>query len=255
MVLVLLKCRDCRLLGIVGALFAVVGTLSSLSSGPWVALAVFGAAALLVRRPALVRPILLVLLLGCLAGEVGSNRRIYYLIQYVGFVSGTGWYRARLLEVALRKLPEYWLLGYGFQDPGWGWEIAFQRGTDVTNHFILLAVRGGVAATASFVAMLVVVMLRLRRVFLQVPASLLGRASWYLGSMTVAVALGGMSVALMDVESLFVVMVGVATGPAFVVPVLTRRVAAVRGCAGEGLDSRRFGNRISPRAEGVSPGG
>ena len=220
MMLVLLGQRGTwRTVGLVAAGSAFAGALSSMSSGPFVTLAAFSGAAALIRAPRLVKPLVILVFLGCLVVELGSNRHVYHFVKYLGFNTETGWHRVRLIEVAIETLPEYWLLGYGFENPGWGRAFFNRRKTDVTNHYILLACRGGIGTTALFVGALGVALSRVRRVFKSSVTPGLRNASWYVGSMIVGLGVGMMSVGLLGAEGLFVMMLGVVGSVAFdVVP-------------------------------------
>jgi hypothetical protein len=64
---------------------------------------------------------------------------------------GDGYYRSRLIDVAIKHLPEYWLTGYG-GEPGWGREVSDKDYTDVTVHYVALAVMYGVFGLLAYLA-------------------------------------------------------------------------------------------------------
>jgi len=58
----------------------------------------------------------------------------------------TGWHRYQLMEAAVKEFRDWWLLGYGDMGPQWHtkyWAYTHATFTDVTNHYLLLGVRGG----------------------------------------------------------------------------------------------------------------
>ena len=224
---------------------AVVGTFSSMSSGPFMFIVVFCACALLILRPGLVKPVLIGCLLVCVAVEVASNRHFYHLIGYLALGSSAVWYRARLFEVAVGHLHEYWAFGYGFRDPGWGLLLDGRQYTDACNHYILLAVRHGILASAFFLGILTAVLVRLRRAYIKLRPDPMSDAAWYMASMFVALSLTLWSVGLMGVaQSFFYAMCGVVAGPLFE----SRRSAVVPGQAKK---MRRTPSQVQREGQGV----
>ena len=83
--------------------------------------------------------------------EVLSDRRFYYLIDYLNFSGGTSYYRNRLMEVAVTYLPEYWTFGYGSEHPHhWGAQVDGRIIVDIVNHYIFLAVKGGIVPAIGY---------------------------------------------------------------------------------------------------------
>jgi len=56
------------------------------------------------------------------------------------------------MDAAVKHLPEYWLAGYGFKDPGWGPEISGMDYTDVCVYYIYLVVMYGVFGLLAYLA-------------------------------------------------------------------------------------------------------
>lgn len=132
---------------------ALVGALSSLSSGPQIALAVLFICASFTLAPWAIRPALGGLVVLCAMVETLSHRHFYQLIDYLALSSETAWYRARLIEVAVSRLPEYWLAGVGDRWPHhWGALIDTRLHVDVVNHYIIVALYGGLPSLACYVA-------------------------------------------------------------------------------------------------------
>ncbi len=138
---------------IVAIALGVLGACSSLSSGPQLSLTIFVLVGLFYFRPEYIKPALYIALgMGILA-EILSDRRFYYLIDYLNFSGGTSYYRNRLIEVAVRHLPEYWIFGYGSEWPNhWGAQIDQRRVVDIVNHYVILAVYGGAIPAVCYLA-------------------------------------------------------------------------------------------------------
>lgn len=70
--------------------------------------------------------------------------------------SSTGFHRYLLTEAATKEFPNWWLLGYGDFGPQWHlkyWPWTHAHFTDVTNHYILEGVRGGLLTMLIFMAL------------------------------------------------------------------------------------------------------
>ena len=162
---------------------AVLGTVSSLSSTPLIAMLVGLALVAMAPYKRYIKPLALLILFGCVAVEIVSNRHFYYVLaEAVGFDSANSWYRARLIDGAVRFLPEYWVHGYGFGDWGWGMWMSNSPRMDVCNEYVLQVGRHGVFAFASFVYMLAAAFMCLRRAHRRA-ADPYGRAcTWAVGS-------------------------------------------------------------------------
>ncbi len=142
-----------RLLWLLSCAAAFAGTVSSLSSGPLTAVAVFLFASAFYYYPRLIKPLLLSLLLLILALETVSSRHFWHLMEYVNVFSGDYWYRGRLIEVALQQWSEYWLVGVGSDYPQhWGALIDGRQYVDLVNQYILAALNGGLLGLALFLS-------------------------------------------------------------------------------------------------------
>jgi len=173
----------------------IVGVLSTVSSGPYMALIVVLVCLSLEYAKSLVKPLIVFLVLGCLAVEMISNRHFYYVLADFTMDSDSGWYRARLIDVAIRRLPEYWLYGYGLGDPGWGPDINELPRTDIVNDFVCCAAQHGLIALAVYIGILACAMGGVARV--SAHASAWHRSCcWALGSSLVAILTASWSVSL-----------------------------------------------------------
>lgn len=133
-------------------LLGVLGALSSMSSGPWLACALMFALGLYRYRPDLIKPSLWMLLLASLVLELASNRHFYNLIDYLALDSHTAWYRTKLMEVAFSRLEEFWFLGVGANWPHhWGALLDGRQHIDVVNQFLIVALYGGLPAAYLYI--------------------------------------------------------------------------------------------------------
>ncbi len=134
-------------------LAALLAALSSMSSGPWVACFMLIGLYLFERREWLIKPALLFAAFLTLLLELASNRHFYHLIDYIAISSRNAWYRTRLLEVAVNNMHEFWLFGAGSSWPHhWAHLIDGRAHIDVVNHFLIVALYGGVLAFSMYVA-------------------------------------------------------------------------------------------------------
>ena len=131
----------------------VVGTLSSMSSGPWLGVIILIFFNLFEMRPGFIKPSLGFVLFLSLLVELASNRHFYNLIDYVALNPATAWYRTRLLEVAFDNLNEFWLVGVGSDMPHhWGAQLDGRVFIDVVNHFLMIGLYGGLPAMFMYIA-------------------------------------------------------------------------------------------------------
>ncbi len=129
------------------AFFAAAGAFSSMSSGPWIAMILLIICNAYIFNTKLIKPTLYMLFAMALFIEIASNRHFYNLIDYLALNSSTAWYRTRLIEVAASQWRDYWLFGLGNKSIAyWGALLDGRRHVDVVNHFIIVALNGGLAA-------------------------------------------------------------------------------------------------------------
>ncbi len=135
-------------------LIGIGGVAATVSSGPYLALiVVLGCLALEYVKP-LVKPLIVLFILGCAVIEVVSNRHFYHVLADFTMDPDSGWYRARLIDVAIEQLPHYWLSGYGLVDPGWGPMINALPHTDAVNDYVVHAMIYGLFGLFAYVAVL-----------------------------------------------------------------------------------------------------
>jgi hypothetical protein len=124
---------------------AAAGVFFCLSSGPWTAAFLLVLLLPFYKATWLIKPAIGATILLCILLELVTNRHFYHLICYIGLSNATAWYRVRLLEVAFKYLPEYWLFGYGGRSfEHWGLEIDGRFFIDCVNNYVLIAAMSGV---------------------------------------------------------------------------------------------------------------
>ena len=132
----------------------LLGALSSMSSGPWVMAIVAIFCLVMERHKHLVKPLFIFLIISCIIIGIASNRPFYHvLVSYANPLGGAGWHRAKLIDVAIEKFDEWWMIGYGSKDPGWGHYFGMGH-SDITNEFILKGVRYGILGVIALCAVL-----------------------------------------------------------------------------------------------------
>ena len=132
----------------------VVGGASSVSSTPFTGLLAALAGLAFERFERWGKQLFVLFILSCFFLEFYTDRPHFYyaFLSRLSIETSTGYYRGRLIDAAIKHLPEYWLAGYGFRDPGWGPEIEDADYTDVTVHYVALAVMYGVLGLLAYLA-------------------------------------------------------------------------------------------------------
>jgi hypothetical protein len=154
----------------VSAVVMLLGLLSSMSSGPQLALVGILATLVLYRARRYWKLFLVAIICCILLVEMLSNRRWYYVFaSYLCFSAETAYYRCKLIEHALGGgMSGHWLFGFGLlQDPGWwraldGSELV---GTDVTNHYLVILVEYGLLGFIPFMCVVYCACKSLRNTF------------------------------------------------------------------------------------------
>lgn len=132
---------------------AVIASMSSMSSGPWLGCILLFVMNSFARRVSLIRPAVNLIALAFVAMELLSNRHFYNLIDYIALDPATAWYRTRLMEVAVSQWRDFWIVGVGSDWPHhWAALIDGRNHIDVVNHFIIVALSGGFPAMIMYVA-------------------------------------------------------------------------------------------------------
>lgn len=206
---------------------ALAGVAATVSSGPYLALLVILVCMALERMKHLVKPALIVLTVGCLAIEMGSNRHFYHVLGDFTMDPESAWYRARLIDVAISKLPEYWKYGHGFGDPGWGPLIDGRNRSDGVNDYVVHAVLYGIFGLIAYMSVLIAAIHGAVLRYRVTPSPWIQGACWALVSAMVGMMTAFWSVSLFgQTISVFYVLLGL--HGAFALDPQERRVASIR---------------------------
>lgn len=164
---------------------AIIGALSSMSSGPLMMVLIIIGCLALERFKQWVKPIFIFLVVSCIVIEIISNRTIYHVItSYANPIGGSGWHRAKLIDLAIEHFGEWWLVGYGGLDPGWGQSLG-GTWTDITNEYITAGVKHGILGVITLVGVLATAMYMLVRLHNSAKDPVLRSWYWALGSIIV----------------------------------------------------------------------
>jgi hypothetical protein len=164
-------------------LMLMVGCFSSMSSGPWMMGLVLLFFLYLEKKKGWIKPLIGMFILLVLLVAILSNRPFYHVFfSYLNPIGGTSWHRAKLIELAIQHFSEWCLYGYGGVDPGWGPALG-ARWTDITNHFILIAVDYGLVGFVFFLTLFVYSIYSLRAVYRSAGPGFLKTLCWAYGSM------------------------------------------------------------------------
>jgi hypothetical protein len=146
--------RQLALLGLVATLCMVV---ASRSSGPAMTLIFVCIGLGLWRFRRYMRLIRWSAVLGVLVLAMVMNAPIYYILDRIDITGhSTGWHRAALIHGAITHLDDWWLGGTDYTRD-WTPEAGYDKNdTDITNHYIRMAVWGGLPMMALFIWSLVI---------------------------------------------------------------------------------------------------
>ncbi len=189
---------------------AVLGSMSSVSAGPYLGFGMVFVCLFMKRRPEFIKPALAGILLTVIACEIISNRGFFYVMGRFTFDEANAWYRARLIDVAVMKLPEYWAFGYGMVEPGWGEIIDTRLRTDICNQYVLQTVYHGVGGLAIFISVLWTSIAGLKRFAKSAGDKWSSDAAWFTGSAIVSLAAAFLSVGVFGkFMSVFYALLGI----------------------------------------------
>ena len=210
---------DWRSLTYVILVIALLGALSSMSSGPWVMVIVVIFCLVMERHKQLVKPLFILLVFSCISIGIASNRPFYHVIaSWANPLGGAGWHRARLIDVAIMKFDEWWLIGYGDKDPGWGHYFGMGS-SDITNEYILNGVRYGILGVIALCAVLAKAFRGLISTYRRLTHPAMKSLCWAFGSLLFSVAVAWMSVSFFGQLSTLVYcsigMIGSLCSPGF----------------------------------------
>jgi hypothetical protein len=186
--------KDWRPLAYILSGIALVGALSSMSSGPYVMLIAVIACLIMERHKVWVKPLVIFIVLSCIFIGIASNRPFYHVIvSWANPLGGAGWHRAKLIDLAIENFNEWWVVGYGDKDPGWGSQLGMGR-TDVTNEYILNGIRYGLLGVIVLCAVLVKAFQGIITTHRKVTQPAQKSLVWAFGSLLFSVVIAWMSV-------------------------------------------------------------
>ena len=167
----------------------IAGTLSSMSSGPVMMVIIIIGCLILEHFKYLVKPIIISAIFSCFIVDIMSNRNFYdVFVTYINPIGGSGWHRSRLIHLAIDHFGEWWLVGYGGRDPGWGASLGMTW-TDNTNHYIMAGVKFGLLGVIAVCGILTVSIMTLIRLYNASEDPTLQSWYWALGSLIVMLAI------------------------------------------------------------------
>jgi hypothetical protein len=186
--------KDWRTFAYIISGIVLLGALSSMSSGPWMMVIVVIFCLIMERHKHLVKPLFILLIISCIAIAIASNRPFYHVVaSWANPLGGAGWHRARLIDVAIDTFDEWWLIGYGDKDPGWG-PLFGMAHSDITNEFILNGVRYGILGVIALCAVLVKAFQGLISTYRKQQHPVTKSLCWAFGSLLFSVTVAWMSV-------------------------------------------------------------
>ena len=210
---------DWRSLAYVILVIALLGALSSMSSGPWVMVIVVIFCLVMERHKKFLKPLFILLVFSCISIAIASNRPFYHVLaSWANPLGGAGWHRARLIDVAIMKFDEWWLVGYGDNDPGWGQYFGMGV-SDITNEYILNGVRYGILGIIALCAVLAKAFRGLISTYRRMTHPAMKSLCWAFGSLLFSVTIAWMSVSFFGQLSTLVYcsigMIGSLCSPGF----------------------------------------
>ncbi len=112
--------------------------------------------------------------------------------------SSTGYHRYMLVETAIKELKNWWLLGYGDVGPDWHlnyWVWTHAKFTDITNHYLIEGLRGGLFTMILFIFLCYFTVKALIRRSIHVEDTSNQRLWWGIAVMMLVQCVGFLSVA------------------------------------------------------------
>lgn len=187
----------------------IIGALSSMSSGPWVAMTAMIFCLAMEKYKQYVKPMLITLFLSCMFIGFASNRPFYHVLySYLNPVGGVWFQRAKLVDYAIEDFDKWWMAGYGGRDPGWG--ARWGTHTDANNEFILAGIKYGILGVIALCTVLAAAFYGLSKAYKVTTNAELKSLYWSLGSVLFCVIIMWQGVSFFGQPvSLFYLMLGV----------------------------------------------
>jgi hypothetical protein len=145
-----------RALALLAGISATVVTVTSASSGPVLSYAagIVALGAWRIRRN--MRVIRWGILATVIVLHIVMKAPVWYLIGRTSAISGgTGWHRSELINQAITRIDEWWLLGTSYTEHWMPYTLRLYRGqADITNNYIRQGVDGGLLTMVLFIVVI-----------------------------------------------------------------------------------------------------
>jgi hypothetical protein len=189
-------------LAVIGALAALTVTVTSASSGPWMACAYGILAITLWPIHAYMRYLRWGALILLVTLHMAMKSPIWFLIgRLSNFVGGTGWHRAELIDQAINHFDEWWLVGTKYTAH---WNLGTLPNepdmADITNQYILEGVNGGLLTMILFISIIAFCFRNIGRAIKQVEKQSLAvkMSLWAMGASLFSHVVSFLSVSYFD---------------------------------------------------------
>ena len=139
---------------------------------------------------------------------------VYYLVARIDLTGGsTGWFRAALIDGAIRHLGQWWLMGTDYtrdwMPTGVYWNTS---NTDITDHFILMGVWGGLPLMFLFIGVVYAGFAGVGRVFKEDDDKHRQFLAWTLGAILLGHTINFLSVSYYGQSVMFLYILFAAIG-------------------------------------------
>ena len=140
-----------RAWAVLGTVMALLIVVLSAASTPLAGVAAAGVAAAVFPFRSWMREIRWGVAVGILGLALVMKAPVWHLISRIHVIGGsTGWHRAHLIDMAIKHVGEWWLIGTS-SSSHWG-----RLMQDVTNHYVLIGIRGGLITLFLFLAVIAI---------------------------------------------------------------------------------------------------
>lgn len=129
----------------------------------------------------------------------------YYLLARIDIVSGsTGWHRAALIEASIKHFSDWWFAGTDYTRDWMPYGVSWSEDyADITNYYLALGIRGGIALMSVFVFILWSAFRYVGQTLADAPRED-GFLIWSLGASLFAHATSSVSISYFDQSFIFV---------------------------------------------------
>lgn len=149
--------KENRRRAVAGLALCLVVVLLSNSGGPVSALAISSIAWVMWRFRTSMRTVRRLIAAGIILLAIVMKAPVWYLIMHVSNITGgDGWHRAKLIDVAVNNLDQWWFAGMPIESTV-DWLPYFIERTgaaDITNQFVSFGIQAGLGAIALFIFLL-----------------------------------------------------------------------------------------------------